>query len=217
MSVAALPVADDKVCISCNNPVVVSCYNQHFPRVNHRTYTHSTQNTHEYTSFSVITTLCLHPVIHYLSLSESLKKLEKWFKRLERGKQHLFIAAHYNLCSHRQQGAGWCETRLPQSVLFSQRTKRMCQVTLAKALMHSHRNTHTQTQRQMWTSINSMYIYTLTHIAGQTQTLPVCMLDHIQPVNVRQKADSVGECRSVFLLTSHCQNMSHCYIFCLLC
>lgn len=33
-----LPVADDEVCVSCYNPVVVSCYNQHFPGVNHRTY-----------------------------------------------------------------------------------------------------------------------------------------------------------------------------------
>lgn len=39
--VAVLPVADDKVSISCYNPVVVSSNNQNLPGVHHRTYTHT--------------------------------------------------------------------------------------------------------------------------------------------------------------------------------
>lgn len=37
VDVAALPVADNKVSISCYNPVVVTCDNQHFPGVDRRT------------------------------------------------------------------------------------------------------------------------------------------------------------------------------------
>ena len=40
-TVAVLPVADDIVCVSCYNPVVVSRYNQHLPGVDHRTCTHT--------------------------------------------------------------------------------------------------------------------------------------------------------------------------------
>lgn len=42
-----LPVADNKVCISCYNPVVVPRYDQHLPGINHgtctRTHTHKIQ------------------------------------------------------------------------------------------------------------------------------------------------------------------------------
>lgn len=38
---SVLPVADDKVCVSCYNPVVVSCYNQHLPGINNRTCTYT--------------------------------------------------------------------------------------------------------------------------------------------------------------------------------
>lgn len=46
-----LPVADDKVCVSCYNPVVVSCYDQHLPGINNRTCT--------YTNMPLLTQLLL--------------------------------------------------------------------------------------------------------------------------------------------------------------
>lgn len=42
--VTELPVADDEVCVSCYDPVVVTCNNQYFPGVNHGAYTYKHRN-----------------------------------------------------------------------------------------------------------------------------------------------------------------------------
>lgn len=118
--VAVLPVADDIVCVSCYNPVVVSRYNQHLPGVNHRTCKHTSQVGNNDVYFK-----SLHDIKHPKSSVQSTYTL--WL---------LQLTIFSDVILNRERADG-------KLGYLSQRTKRMCQVTLAPALMHTHRNTRT--------------------------------------------------------------------------
>lgn len=132
------------MCISCHNPVMVSCYNQHLPGVNHRSCkcTHTQTHTgkkytliHTYFN-SLITAFMFYPFIICHYLFESLGKKARKAIQMHRSRHSVCLLLHITLHS--------------LHCCFSQPTKRMCQVTLAETLMHAHRNTHTLTQT--WTS-----------------------------------------------------------------
>ena len=93
-----LPIADDKVCISCYNPVVVSCYDQHLPGINNRTCTGTNMPPSDKACVKFMFGLCYpQPWITVLSvhslqletpwLTQSVVVCSRWVRegRLRRG------------------------------------------------------------------------------------------------------------------------------------